>query len=100
MLSRRSFLQSSTVAAAADRLFARPAGTSKPNADLENLGSVALREAKLLKATYCDIRLIRYRRQFITVRLNPERGTGKTLEVPNVADTGSFGFGVRVIAEG
>ena len=34
------------------------------------------------------------------VRLTPERGTGKTLEVPGISDTDSFGFGVRVIVNG
>ncbi len=34
------------------------------------------------------------------MRLSPERGTGKTLEVPNIRDTDSFGFGVRVIVDG
>ena len=66
---------------------------TRPNPELENLGAVALREAKKLKATYADIRIIRYRQQFLTVRLNPERGTGKTLEVPVINDGGSFGFG-------
>ncbi len=101
MLTRRRFLESATSLALAERLFAAaPAGSRVPNAELENLGAVALREAKKLKATYCDIRITRYRRQFVTVRLNPERGTGKILEVPNVADSASFGFGVRVIAGG
>src|SRR5882724_11231348 len=98
MLTRRSLLQSSTAFLAA-RLFAAPR-SAKPNAALENLGAVALHEAKKLKATYCDTRIIRYRRQVLTVALNPERGTGKTLEVPNVTDGGSFGFGVRVIVDG
>jgi hypothetical protein len=99
MLNRRGFLQSGSAALAA-RLFAAAPGSSHPHAELENLGAVALREAKRLKATYCDIRIIRYRRQRLSIRLNPERGTGKTLEVPNVSDGGSFGFGVRVIAGG
>ena len=99
MLTRRTFLQTSSASALAARLFAA-ADSNKPNPELETLGAVALAEAKKLKATYCDIRIIRYRRQFVTVRLNPERGTGKTLEVPNISDGGSFGFGVRVIAEG
>jgi TldD protein len=98
MLTRRSLLQSSTGALAA-RLFAEPR-SAKPNAALENLGAVALHEAKKLKATYCDIRIIRYRRQVLTMALNPQRGTGKTVEVPIVTDGGSFGFGVRVIAGG
>ena len=59
MLNRRTFLQS-TSAALATRLFAAPADSSKPNPDLENLAAAALAEAKKLKATYCDIRVIRY----------------------------------------
>ncbi|HUS06553.1 MAG TPA: TldD/PmbA family protein, partial [Bryobacteraceae bacterium] len=34
------------------------------------------------------------------LRKSPERGTGKTLEVPGISDSESFGFGVRVIANG
>ncbi|MGA3044717.1 MAG: DNA gyrase modulator, partial [Bryobacteraceae bacterium] len=100
MLTRRAFLESSTAAALATRLFAAPEGSTKPNPELENLGAAALHEARKLKASYADIRIIRYRQQFLTVRLNPERGTGKTLEVPVVSDGGSFGFGVRVIVDG
>jgi TldD protein len=100
LLSRRTFLQTAGAGALATRLFAATADSTQPNPDLENLGAVALREAERLKATYCDIRIIRYRRQSLMVRLNPERGTGKTLEVPSVSDGGSFGFGVRVIANG
>ena len=100
MVNRRTFLKSSSVGALATRLFAGPADSKGPSPELENLGDVALREAKRLKATYCDIRIVRYRRQNIDVRLNPERGTGKTLEVPNISDGGSYGFGVRVIAGG
>src|ERR1041384_7619297 len=99
MLSRRTFLNTSAAAFTA-RLFAAPAGAKTPNADLEKLGAVALAEGKKLKASYCDIRIIRTRQQFLNIRLNPERGTGKTLEVPGVGDGGSFGFGVRVIVDG
>jgi TldD protein len=100
MLNRRVFLQSSTAAALASRLFGAPADSTRPNAELENLGAAALSEAKKLNTTYCDIRIIRYRRQALNIRLNPEPGTGKVLEVPLVSDTSSFGFGVRVIADG
>ncbi len=100
MVTRRVFLQSSTAAALASRLFSAPAGSTKPNPELETLAAVALNEAKKLGTTYCDIRIIRYRRQALNIRLNPEQGTGKILEVPSVADSGSFGFGVRVIADG
>jgi hypothetical protein len=40
-------------------------GSTKPNPELENLGAAALREAKKLKASYADIRIIRYRQQFL-----------------------------------
>ncbi len=99
-ISRRAFIGSSAATALATRLFSAPQDATKPNPELENLGAAALAQAKKLKATYADIRIIRYRQQFLTVRLNPERGTGKILEVPVVSDGGSFGFGVRVIVDG
>lgn len=99
LFTRRSFLQSGTAALAA-RLFAAPSGSPKPNPELEALAAAALSEGKKLKASYTDIRIIRYRRQALSVSMNPERGTGKTLMVPNISDGGSFGFGVRVIVNG
>ena len=98
MLTRRGFLGSSALLAT--NLFGAPADSSAPSKDLEKLADNALREAKKLKATYCDIRINRYHNQDIALRMSPERGTGKTLEVPNVAEDTSFGFGVRVIANG
>src|ERR1700753_358089 len=99
MLTRRHFLATSTAAFAANLLGA-PQGSKPPPAELEKLGAVALREAKKYNATYCDIRIVRLRDQRIGMRLSPERGTGKTLAVPNVAEDTSFGFGVRVIVNG
>jgi TldD protein len=98
-LSRRVFLGGSA-AAFASELFAAPKESKTPNADLEKLADVALREAKKRKATYCDVRINRYRDQNVSMRLSPERGTSKTLEVPGIRDTHSFGFGVRVIVDG
>jgi TldD protein len=98
MLSRRAFLGSS--AAFAAQLFAAPADSKRPGNHLEKLAGTALREAKKLKATYCDIRIARYRDQSVSMRMTPERGAGKTLEVPGVFEDSSFGFGVRVIANG
>jgi TldD protein len=98
-VTRRRFVASSAAAFAAE-LFAAPADSKTPNAALEKLGGVALREAKKLEASYCDIRINRYRDQRVFLRLSPERGTGKTNEVPDISDTGSFGFGVRVIVDG
>ena len=68
--------------------------------DLEKLGAVALAEARKFKATYADIRIVRISDQRIGLRLSPERGTAKTLAVPNVTEDSSFGFGVRVIVNG
>ena len=98
-ISRRRFLGTSAAVFSAE-LFAGPRDSKAPNPALEKLADVALREAKKLKASYCDIRINRYRDQSVLVRLTPERGTGKTLEVPGISDTDSFGFGVRVIANG
>jgi TldD protein len=98
MTSRRVFLGSS--AAFAAELFGAPAQSKTPSPQLEKLADAALRTAKKLKASYSDIRINRYRDQSIALSLRPERGTGKTLEVPNVSDSDSFGFGVRVIVDG
>src|SRR6185295_3068669 len=98
MLTRRHFL--ATSAAYAADLFAAPKNSKTPSTDLEKLGAVALREAGKYKASYCDIRIVRLRNQFVGLRLTPERGTGKTLAVPNVSEDSSFGFGVRVIVNG
>jgi len=53
-LTRRTFVSSSAAAVAAE-LFAAPADSRKPNSALEKLGDAALREAKKLKASYCDV---------------------------------------------
>jgi TldD protein len=98
MLTRRHFIAAS--AAAAGNLFAAPKDSKTPSPELEKLGDVALREARKLKATYGDIRIIRLRDQRIGLRLAPERGTSRTLAVPNVSEDSSFGFGVRMIVNG
>lgn len=104
---RRAFLAGSatvslTTAASllfAEELFGAPdPDSTKPNPALEKLGAIALAEAKKQGATYCDIRINRYRNQFSGYRMSPERGGSKTDEVPYVNDGSSFGFGVRVIA--
>src|ERR1700691_5161127 len=102
---RRAFLAGSITTGAsllfAEELLGAPEpDSSKPNPALEKLGAIALEEAKKQGATYCDIRINRYRNQFSGYRLSPERGGTKTDEVPFVNDGTSFGFGVRVIAKG
>ncbi len=99
MLSRRLFVSTAAATLGAE-LFGAPRESTKPSPALEKLAGVALREAKNRGASYCDIRINRYRDQSLGISLRPERGTGKTLEVPSLADLGSFGFGVRVIADG
>src|SRR5579884_185421 len=100
MISRRGFLGSAS-AVVASRLFGAPdAASNRPSAELEKLADAALRRAKQLGASYCDIRINRYRDQEVGVRISRDPSTGKDLEVPFSSDTGTFGFGVRVIADG
>jgi TldD protein len=61
---------------------------------------MALHEAKKQGATYCDIRINRYRDQYCGYRLPPPRGGSGTDKVPFAGDSQSFGFGVRAIAKG
>jgi TldD protein len=103
--TRRTFLAGSATTAAslllAEQLFGAPSGeATKPDPALEKLAAVALAEAKKQGATYCDIRINRYREQFSGYRLSPQRGGTQTDEVPFVNDSQTFGFGVRVIAKG
>jgi len=57
----------------------------------KQLADVALNAAKAKGATYTDVRIGRYLNQFVTTREK---------RVQNVANTESFGVGVRVIADG
>src|SRR5712672_971334 len=102
---RRAFLAGSATTAAsllfAERLFGAPAvDSTKPNPELAKLSAIALAEAKKQGATYCDIRINRYRDQLSGWRMSPQRGGTQTDEVPFVNDRQSFGFGVRVIVKG
>ncbi len=100
MITRRVFLGSSSAALAAKLFGAADANSKTPSPELEKLAAGALAHARKLRATYCDIRISRERDQNVSIRMNPERGTGRVLEVPGVADRSSFGFGVRVIVDG
>src|SRR5581483_5238438 len=102
-VTRRAFLGTAAGGSllVADRLFGAPDPTAtKPDPALEKLASVAIAEGKKQGATYCDIRINRYHQQFSGYRLSPQRGSNVTDEVPFVTDQQSFGFGVRVIANG
>ena len=70
----------------ADVLLALP-----PSSDLRDLADAALAAAKKAGATYADIRINRYRNQFIFTR---------DRRVQNIANTEDYGFGVRVIVDG
>ena len=102
--NRRAFLQNTTTAAGlafASELFGSAADpSSQPTKSLEALAAAALNEAARQGASYCDIRINRYRDQYSGYRLSPQRGGTVTDEVPFVTDQQSFGFGVRVISKG
>jgi TldD protein len=57
----------------------------------KNLADIALNAARSKGATYTDVRIGRYRNQFLITREN---------KVLNTVDTESYGIGIRVIASG
>ena len=67
---------------------------------LGELASFALEQARSAGAAYADIRINRYRSQNVGFRVQSDRATGRPVEVPSVSDSGSFGFGLRVLADG
>jgi TldD protein len=67
---------------------------------LGELAAFAMERAHAAGASYADIRINRYRSQDISLRVQADRATGQPSEVPSVSDTGSFGFGLRVLADG
>ena len=67
---------------------------------LAELAAFAMERARSAGASYADIRINRYRNQDVTLRVQTDRATGKPVEVPMVSDNGSFGFGLRVLADG
>jgi TldD protein len=102
--SRRQFLGECGAGAAtlaALGAFPGPIEAGLPDpAKLADLSSFALEQAKAAGASYADIRINRYRSQAVTFRSQIDRATGKPVEVPTVSDSVSFGFGLRVIADG
>src|SRR5262245_54819150 len=89
MIDRREFVQSMIALGAVSTL--RPAELfAAPNAELKSLADAALATAKQLGASYADIRINRYRNQFLFTR---ER------KVQNIVNTEDYGFGVRVLVD-
>jgi TldD protein len=92
MIDRRGFVHSMLAlgAAAGTRpvtvLFAYP-----PAAELKDLADAGLTSAKKAGASYADIRINRYRNQFIFTR---------DRRVQNLVNTEDYGFGLRVIVDG
>ncbi len=102
MGSRREFLGHCGAGLAALGAW-RPtrAEASAPDpAKLAELSAFAMTKATAAGASYADIRINRYRSQAVTFRSQADRATGKNVEVPSVSDTESFGFGLRVLADG
>lgn len=92
MIDRRRFVQSMIALGAAagtrraDVLLAFP-----PSSELRDLADAALAAAKKAGATYADIRINRYRNQFIFTR---------DRTVQNIVNAEDYGFGIRVIVDG
>jgi TldD protein len=91
MIDRREFVQSMLALGAVTTL--RPGSLlfAAPNQELKGLADVALATAKQLGAAYADIRINRYRNQFLFTR---------DRRVQNIVNTEDFGFGVRVLVDG
>ena len=98
--SRRDFLKTAGVAAGAISLASLPSWITSVTAaeeaaangvDKNALADVALNTARKLGVTYADIRINRYRNEFIVTREQ---------QVQNVSRAQSFGFGVRVLYKG
>jgi len=92
MMDRRDFVQSMLVLGAAAGL--RPTTVLfgfPPSSELRDLADAALAAARAAGASYADIRINRYRNQFIFTR---------DRRVQNIVNTESYGFGVRVIVDG
>src|SRR5687767_8313578 len=92
MIDRRRFVQSMLALGAAAG--ARPTTVllAYPPADaLRDLADAALAAARKAGASYADVRINRYRNQFIFTR---------DRRIQNIVNTEDYGFGVRVIVDG
>src|SRR5687768_8526651 len=92
MINRRRFVHSMLVLGAAAG--ARPANVLlayPPAGELQDLADAALASARKAGASYADVRINRYRNQFIFTR---------DRRIQNIVNTEDYGFGVRVIVDG
>ncbi|MBI2379872.1 MAG: TldD/PmbA family protein [Gammaproteobacteria bacterium] len=98
-MDRRDFLRMTSAGAGAlvlptswGQVIAAEALTTKMDVAIKKmLADVALNTASKLGASYCDVRIGRYLRQFVVTRED---------KVQNVVNTESAGVGIRVIANG
>jgi TldD protein len=94
-MKRRDFIKSTAAAGTLLFIPSLPPSTTRWFAagepDISELTTVALETAWLLRATYADIRIARYRTQSVGTREQ---------RVLNVSHSESFGFGVRVVVNG
>jgi TldD protein len=107
--SRRDFLKGCGAGAAAwatlglvpgRYLISRVEAAELSPEKLRELSAFALDRAKKAGASYADIRINRYRGQIVRMRSQADAATGKLNHVPSVADSETFGFGLRVLAGG
>jgi TldD protein len=92
MIDRRGFVQSMMALGAAAGL--RPVSVllaAPPTQELKDLADAALSSARAAGASYADIRINRYRNQFVFTR---------DRRVQNIVNTEDYGFGVRVLVDG
>jgi len=92
MIDRRRFVQSMIALGAATG--ARPVTVllaSPPVDELRDLADAGLASARKAGASYADVRINRYRNQFIFTR---------DRRIQNIVNTEDYGFGVRVIVDG
>ena len=90
-MDRRSFMHSMIALGASTGLRPIDIFAMPPAGELADLADAALASAKKAGASYADIRINRYRVQFIFTR---------DRRVQNIVNTEDYGFGVRVIVDG
>jgi TldD protein len=81
-------------------LVGRAQAAPLPLEALKELAAFALQRARKAGATYADIRINRYQSQTVALRSQPDFSSGTLNHVPSVSDSESFGFGLRVLAQG
>ena len=90
MIHRREFVQSMIALGAATTFRRADVLCAAPNQAMKDLADAALSTAKAAGASYADIRINRYRNQFLFTR---------DRRVQNIVNTEDFGFGVRVLVD-